>query len=97
LAVAVVAIIALASAGLWIGVGGVAAFLVVERWWSLYEEKAGYRLDGFRGRFRALLGDREMLSEDKDFIRKYADSILYPLAVASVVRRNSEHLWKRCA
>jgi uncharacterized membrane-anchored protein YhcB (DUF1043 family) len=82
----VIAIIALASAELWIGVGGVT--LVVAWVWFRRRQtwKLVFRLDRFRERFRELLekgnSSEEMLTEDKEFLQERADTILYPLAVA---------------
>ena len=82
--VSVVAMIALASAGIWIGVAAVGVLAALKAWFNWSARKQENHLRHFRGRFRDLLkraNDGEMLAEDKDFLRKHADSILFPLAV----------------
>lgn len=84
--VAIIAIIALASAGMWIGVAGTALVLGLRRCLIWRRRKDRVRLDHFRHRFRELLnqadsGFAEMPAEDKAFLQKYEDSILYPSAV----------------
>jgi hypothetical protein len=80
----ILAMIALASAQLWIG-GGLVGLIVIWVWWrSRTGWKQVWRLGRFRQRFRELSrawSTAQMLAEDKEFVRKYKDSILYPLAV----------------
>ena len=98
--IAVIALIALASAELWIGAACIAIGLGLRRWFVQSADKDTYRLDRFRRRFRELLEQAdsvygEMLAEDKEFLRKYEDSILYPLAVAAHKREevSARELW----
>ncbi|HJY81056.1 MAG TPA: hypothetical protein VKK81_08240 [Candidatus Binatia bacterium] len=86
LRVGAIAIIALASAGLWIGVAGV-GFVLVLLWWrngNLWQ--ALPRLDAFRGDFLGLLslaeeGKTEMSSEERELLREYKSAVLHPLVV----------------
>ena len=92
--VGIIAVIALASAGLWIGVAGVALVLTVRRWSFKSVLRRAFYLEGFRRRFDSLLGTMngsmdvrwddlppKALKEDKEFIQQYEDSILFPVAV----------------
>jgi hypothetical protein len=97
--VVAIAVIALASARIWIGVAGVLVFLAAQLAWSKYREKQGYRLDRYRQRFRELLAeaespspysDWEMTAEELKFLRECADSILSPLAVPEHNRKQLE-------
>jgi len=94
-----IATIALASAGLWIGVIGVAALVIGRGYWLIwYVERWISRVNRFRNRFRELLKrEDQMRPEDQEFLRKHTDSILFPLAVATqsreaVTRRDLEHV-----
>jgi hypothetical protein len=86
----IIAVVALASAGLWFGVGGVAMILAWIWWRNLRAARALWRFDRFRNDcFRKLLEIAEhghmgekMIEEDKEVVLKCRDSILYPLAVA---------------
>jgi hypothetical protein len=84
-----IAVVALASAGLWIGVLSVALILLWVWRRNLRIVKAQWHFHRFRNDcFRELLkiaeghglGER-MLEEDKEFVLKRSDGILYPLAV----------------
>ena len=93
--IAIIAAIALAAAGLWFGVAGVALVAVIRSsiMWSAHKD--GFRLDRFRDRFRELLkrahgGVAEMLAEDKAFLQKYEDSILYALVVPPHKRKRPD-------
>lgn len=83
-----VALAALASAGLWVGVGGVALIMILVYWLNRSIWRFAFRLERFRRGYRELLehaddfrDSLEMVAEDKEFLRKYEDSILYPLAI----------------
>lgn len=58
--VGVVAIIALASGGFWVGVALVVGVLVVERWLSWSAQNQDYCLDRFRHRFHELLNEQRV-------------------------------------
>ena len=82
--VCLVALVALASAELWVGVVGVALIAGWISWRNRLARRIAFRLDRFRRRYHELLeraDDHRMLAEDKEFLRKYEDSILYPLVV----------------
>jgi hypothetical protein len=94
-----IATIALASAGLWIGVIGVAALVIGRCYWLIwYVERWISRVNRFRRRFRKLLDrEYEMSPEDKEFLQKHTDSILFPLAVATqgraaITQSDLEHI-----
>src|ERR1700730_10677094 len=83
------ATIALDSAGLRIGVISVGALVIGRCYlWRWYVERQDSRVNCFRSRVRELLKrEYEMRPEDKEFLRKYADSILFPLAVPTQSRQ----------
>jgi hypothetical protein len=94
-----IACVALASAGLWIGVGGV-ALVVIGFWYrgllwvKTLERYDRFRNDYFRKLLEAAEGGRygegsaeKMLEEDKQFVLKCRDSILYPHVVPAARRK----------
>jgi len=82
----VIVTIGFASAGFRIGAIGVAAVVIMRcYWWTWYTDRFNGRVNHFRARFRDLLEKAEdsnqtMLSEDKEFLQKYTESVLFPLA-----------------
>ena len=80
--VGTMAIVALASARLWIGVSVIALMVIGVYCLNRAAWKVAFRLDRFRHRFRELLEKKMDVSpEDKAFLQKCEDSILFPLAV----------------
>jgi hypothetical protein len=82
-------IVSLAAAGLWIGAGVVVLILAWLWLRNCMTTKMLWRLNRFRDDFRQLLKITEhggigqtMLKEDKEFLLKVRDSILFPLVVA---------------
>ncbi len=85
------AIIALASAGIWVGVAGVALVLALSRWRARSARKRASHFKRFRIKFRELLAGHhvsDLLPEDEAFLREHEDSVLFPLAVPKDSRQS---------
>jgi hypothetical protein len=82
-----IAVVALASARLWVGAAGVGVIVFLVCWRIRRTQKTVVRFDYLRRRLRELVEPsglsvaKEMLPEDTEFLQRYADGILYPLTV----------------